>query len=144
MMLYYFASPVRKKLMKSRGSCTYMKQLLGRKSMCLSPVLSSTRMWKIAAKAKICTGFHNIQMATQRKYLALPIVISRSKEEVFGFIRDRVKAKLAGWKDKLLSPASKEVLIKSMVQALPTYTMSYFKLSKKLCKDINSSMANFW
>ena len=28
--------------------------------------------------------------------------------------------------------------------ALPTYTMSYFKLPKVLCKDIGKMMAKFW
>ncbi|KAL3527603.1 hypothetical protein ACH5RR_012259 [Cinchona calisaya] len=37
----------------------------------------------------------------------------------------------------------KEVLLKSVVMALPSYAMSVFKLSKRLCKDVCRMMAKF-
>jgi hypothetical protein len=47
---------------------------------------------------------------------------------------------MQGWKEKFLSHAGKEILLKVVVQAIPTYTMSVFKISKTLCNDINSTM----
>ena len=44
----------------------------------------------------------------------------------------------------MLSHAGKEILIKSVAMALPTYTMSCFKLPKVLCKDISKMIATFW
>ena len=47
-------------------------------------------------------------------------------------------------KEKFLSQAEKEMLLKAVVQAISTYTMSVFQLPKTLCKDINSMMSKFW
>jgi hypothetical protein len=55
-----------------------------------------------------------------------------------------VQRKLVGWKEKLLSQAGKEILIKAVIQAIPTYSMSIFQLPKQLCKRLNSLMDRFW
>ena len=52
--------------------------------------------------------------------------------------------KLAGWKGKLLSIGGREILIKAVAQAIPTYTMSCFQLPITLCDDLESMMRNFW
>ena len=52
--------------------------------------------------------------------------------------------KLAGWKEKLLSKAGKEVLIKVVAQAIPTYTMSCFKIPDSLCDEMTNLIRNFW
>lgn len=43
-----------------------------------------------------------------------------------------------------MNSAAREVLIKSICQAIPTYSMSCFKLSKKTCKKIISVVAQYW
>lgn len=52
--------------------------------------------------------------------------------------------KLARWKEKLLSKASKEVVIKAVAQAIPTYRISCFKLPNSQCDDMTSLVQNFW
>ena len=49
-----------------------------------------------------------------------------------------------GWKEKFISKAGRDVLIKTMAQAIPTYAMSLFKLPKSMCDSINSLLANYW
>lgn len=78
------------------------------------------------------------------KYLGLPFSISRRKKDAFVHIRERVSKKVAGWKEKLFSIGGKEVLIKSVLQAIPTYPMSLFKLPVGLCKDIEKIASDFW
>ena len=38
----------------------------------------------------------------------------------------------------------REILIKAVAQATPTYIMSCFKLPDSLCSDLNSLMGRFW
>ena len=52
--------------------------------------------------------------------------------------------KLQGWKENLLSQAGKEVLIKSIIQAIPTYTMNCFKLPRGLIKELEVLIRKFW
>ncbi|KAL0004281.1 hypothetical protein SO802_011842 [Lithocarpus litseifolius] len=85
-----------------------------------------------------------MQDSRHSKYLGLPSLIERSKNQVFSLLKERVGQKLAGWKGKLLSMGGKEILIKAVAQAIPTYTMSCFQLPRGLCEDLESMMRKFW
>ena len=78
------------------------------------------------------------------KYLGLPSLIGKGKRKAFNRIKDQVGRHIVGWKGRLLSNAGREVLIKAVAQATPTYTMSCFKLLDSLCNELNSMMSNFW
>jgi ribonuclease HI len=78
------------------------------------------------------------------KYLGLPALVGRSRVEAFMGIKNRIWERINGWKERFLSQAGKEVLLKAVIQSIPTYTMSVFQLPKTLCKDINTMMAKFW
>lgn len=58
------------------------------------------------------------------KYLALPTIIGNKKKVVFSGIKERIWKKLQGRKEKLLSKLGKEVLLKAVIQFIPTYMMS--------------------
>ena len=77
-------------------------------------------------------------------YLGLPSLVGRSKRNTFAQLKERVANKLAGWKEKLLSNAGKEILIKAVAQAVPAYTMSCFRLPVALCEELTGMVRNFW
>ena len=62
------------------------------------------------------------------KYLGLPSLVGRKKKESFNFIKEKVWRKLQGWEGKLFTQAGLEVLIKVVIQAIPTYAMGCFKI----------------
>ncbi|KAL6209859.1 hypothetical protein ACLB2K_020798 [Fragaria x ananassa] len=49
-----------------------------------------------------------------------------------------------GWKEKVLTQAGKEVLIKSVALAIPSFPMSCFRFPKGICDDLNAALGNFW
>ena len=76
--------------------------------------------------------------------MGLPSFIGWKKKESFDNTKQRVWKKLQGWEGKLLSQARREVLIKAVAQALPTYIMSCFKLLIGLCHDIEALIKKFF
>lgn len=58
------------------------------------------------------------------KHLGLPAMVGRSKREVFAFLKDRIWDRVRRWNDREFSMVGREVLIKSVLQAIPTYIMS--------------------
>ena len=78
------------------------------------------------------------------KYLGLPSLVGHSKRNTFMELKEKLARKLAGWKERLLSRAGKEILIKAVAQAVPTYTMSCFKLPDSICEELTSMVRNFW
>ena len=47
-------------------------------------------------------------------------------------------------KEKKLSKAGKEFLIKAVAQAIPTYAVSCFYLTKSFCDELTSMILRFW
>ena len=77
-------------------------------------------------------------------YLGLPSLVGKYKRNTFAQLKQRVANKLTGWKEKLLSNAGKEVLIKAVAQTVPSYTMNCFKLPNTLCEELTGMVRQFW
>ena len=78
------------------------------------------------------------------KYLGLPSLVGRNRTACFTQIKERIWGRMQGWKEKLLSQAGREIMIKAVVQSIPVYSMSVFKLPVSLCKDIEVMVRKFW
>ena len=77
------------------------------------------------------------------KYLGLPTAAGRITEQLFEYIVEQARSMVQGYCEKM-SCAAKEALLKSIIQALPTFFMSCFKLTKGLCKKIMAPMSKYW
>jgi hypothetical protein len=82
--------------------------------------------------------------ALSERYLGTPTHVGNSINEYFKYLKDRVWKRVQGWMEQTLLARGKEVLIKADAQAIPTYSMSCFKLPRGLCKHIDGVLDNFW
>ncbi|XP_048493085.1 uncharacterized protein LOC125493648 [Beta vulgaris subsp. vulgaris] len=78
------------------------------------------------------------------KYLGLPTGVSGSKKIVFKHIQDRLLKKLKGCNEGFLSHVGREVLIKAIAQAIPTYVMQYFLIPMRILNEGESMYRNFF
>ncbi|MCH80960.1 RNA-directed DNA polymerase (Reverse transcriptase) [Trifolium medium] len=81
-------------------------------------------------------------MGTSR-YLGMTSMIGRNKKVVFGYLKDRMWKKVQSWSEKHLSKARREVLIKSVAQAIPAYCMNTILLPNSLGEDLERMINSF-
>ena len=62
-------------------------------------------------------------------YLGLPVVVGKNRKASLNYIKEMIWGKLQGWKEKLLSQAGREVLLKTVVQAYSHFCYEFFKTS---------------
>ena len=60
------------------------------------------------------------------RYLGLLALIGSSKVEAFSSLQGKIWGRINGWKEKFLSQTGKEVLLKAVIQSIPTYMMNVF------------------
>ena len=68
-------------------------------------------------------------------YLVLPESLEGSKIQVFIFVQDLLNNRVNGWTFNFLTKGRKEVIIKSVVTALPNHVMSCYRLPKTTAKN---------
>lgn len=95
-----------------------------------------------SAIVPICDLLQLKKMPTKAKHLGLPLLIPRSKRLALEELKERLFAKLLGWKAKLLSQAGRATLIRSAAASLLAYSMSFFYLPLSWCSDVARAMKN--
>uniref|UniRef100_A0A2N9EYL8 Reverse transcriptase domain-containing protein n=1 Tax=Fagus sylvatica TaxID=28930 RepID=A0A2N9EYL8_FAGSY len=120
--------------------CTWSGQIVNRNK-------SGLVFSKYTPKPTIRHTKHLLQMKTLKKdaiYLGAPLFLSKASVRDFQFLKERLEAKLMGWRSKCLSWAGRCTMIKSVAQALPTYVMSTFELPNKICESMDALNRRFW
>lgn len=77
-------------------------------------------------------------------YLGLPSLIGRNKREILGFIKYKILGRIRSWTNRFLSKAGREILLKNVIQAIPTYAMSVFLLPLEMGREIERIMNGYW
>ena len=90
---------------------------------------------------KLALGLQEIEHYEQ--YLGLPSLVGRRKKQSFNLIKEKIWRKLQSSEVKLLSQVGREVLIKVVIEATPTFAIGCFKLPMGLCHDIEALIKKF-
>jgi hypothetical protein len=61
--------------------------------------------------------------------------VGADRSDSFEHLIERIILRINGWKEKLLSIAEKEILLKAVAQAISVYAMSVFLIPKGVCKS---------
>ncbi|KAK2642412.1 hypothetical protein Ddye_024175 [Dipteronia dyeriana] len=88
--------------------------------MCFSASMPARKWGRLAS----IMGVNRVECHV--KYMGLPCFSCRNKRTIFTDIVDRIWGKAGG----------KEIIIKAVVQSIPTYSMSLFKLPENLIDEI--------
>ena len=78
------------------------------------------------------------------KYLGIPLFLTPHRKKDFNDVKELIKNKLSSWKSKNLSWAGCATLIKSVAQAIPSYSMSVLQFPKGLCEQLDAIVRHFW
>ena len=95
-------------------------------------------------KALISDFLQVPEVKEYENYLGLPAMVGRKRKASLNYIKERVWSKLQGWKEKLLSQVGREILFKAVVQVIPTFAMSCFKLPVGLCHEVEALIHKFF
>lgn len=77
-------------------------------------------------------------------YFEIPFGSNPRKESIWKEIIEKIEKRLAIWKAKLLSRAGRLVLIKTVLNCLPLYYLSIFKIPRKVAMKIIKLQRNFF
>ncbi|GLT59334.1 hypothetical protein SLA2020_321590 [Shorea laevis] len=78
------------------------------------------------------------------QYLGFPAHVGRSRTAAFSSLKLKFWTRINDWREQPLSKAGREVLIKSVLQSLPTYIMGLFCLPLTLCSKLERIMNRYW
>ena len=98
----------------------------------------------IHVKDKLCNFLRVQAIEDHESYLGLPSLIGKNKKAIFSFIKDKAWYRKQSWRRKLSFRTGKEVLLKTVVQAIPLYVMSIFLIPLNFCVELEMMVNSFW
>ncbi|CAN1806454.1 Transposon TX1 uncharacterized 149 kDa protein [Linum perenne] len=120
------------------------QEVSGQKVNLSKSAVSFCKVTPLHDQTDFCRALGVRASTVEDEYLGLPTTMKRSKVETFKYVEEMVLSKLQAWRGKFLSPAGMEILVKSVLSALPVYTMTCFLLPKKNIKRLTTLIRDFW
>ena len=93
----------------------------------------------------VARSFGCLHSKCPAKYWGLPLGNSMNKASAWKPVLEKIQNKLASWKARILSRASTLTLIKSVLNSLPVYYTSMFKMPRSIVmKIVKMQRSFFW
>lgn len=90
---------------------------------------------------------HYLKICKSRSHelsLGAPSFSLKNKIVQFGYLKERMLKRVDSWNHKQFSKGGNEVLIKAVLQAIPTYAMACFRVPTSLSRELEMICAKFW
>ncbi|KAK4394738.1 hypothetical protein Sango_1628100 [Sesamum angolense] len=117
------------------------EEALGLKINNLKLAMVFNKNMEVSSRAALAGILGFAVVAKHDKYLGLPTVMGHSKKEVFEGIKERIWKH--SWSSIKLSQARRSVLLKSIIQTITTYVMSWFRLPDTFLREMEGSWSEF-
>ena len=92
----------------------------------------------------IAASFGCLHSKCPAKYLGLPLGSNMNRASAWNLVLEKIQNRLASWKARILSRAGRLILIKSVLNSLPVYFMSIFKMPKSIAQKIVKIQRSFF
>ncbi|GKV15306.1 hypothetical protein SLEP1_g26102 [Rubroshorea leprosula] len=96
-----------------------------------------------ASREAICSTLGYTPTDDLGKYLGIPISAQKLNKSKWQFVVDKVQGKLASWKSKFLSFASRTTLANSVLASIPNYYMQSSFLPASIHMELDRTHRNF-
>lgn len=81
--------------------------------------------------------------AFPQTYLGLPLTTGKLKRVHLQPVMDKIRARMGGWKNKLVYQSGRKVLVQSVLNAIPTYLLTVLKPPKGFLNDVDKAQRKF-
>ncbi|XP_026384870.1 uncharacterized protein LOC113280465 [Papaver somniferum] len=84
------------------------------------------------------------RMNSNERYLGIPLIIGKNKVNCFTGLVERVKNRLFNWNSESMSQCSKSLMIRTVTNTIPAYTMGCLEIPSEIIKQIDNLQRKFW
>jgi hypothetical protein len=92
---------------------------------------------------RVLETFTGLQVAFPITYLGLPLTLGRLRIVHVQRVLDKTRSKLSTWQGRLLTPAGRRELVRSVLSAIPVYLLTSLKVPKQLHEDLDKAWRRF-
>lgn len=80
----------------------------------------------------------------QEKYLGLLTMVGRRKKRALMEIKEKFLLRIKNRSTRLLLIGGEEVFVKTVLQAIPVYSIQCFRFPITFCRELENLMSKFW